>query len=49
MATPLINGINYDWGSVSVILFGTPVVGITKITYKSKQDKVNNYGAGASR
>lgn len=46
MATPLINGINYDWGSVSVILFGTPVVGITKISYKSAQVKENNYGQG---
>ncbi|RYD57017.1 MAG: hypothetical protein EOP56_09425 [Sphingobacteriales bacterium] len=46
MATPLINGINYDWGSVNLILFGVPVVGITKISYKSAQAKENNYGQG---
>lgn len=44
--TPLINGINYSWANVSLILFGVPVVGITKIDYKEKQDKKNNFGAG---
>jgi hypothetical protein len=44
--TPLINGINYSWANVKVILFGVPVVGITKIEYKIKQKKENNYGAG---
>jgi hypothetical protein len=44
--TPLINGINYSWANVSLVLFGVPVVGITKIDYKAKQDKKNNYGAG---
>ena len=46
MATPLINGINYSWANVKVILFGVPVVGITKIEYKIKQKKENQYGAG---
>lgn len=46
MATPLINGINYSWANVKVILFGVPVVGITKIEYKTKQKKENQYGAG---
>jgi len=44
--TPLINGINYSWANVSLVLFGVPVIGITKIDYKAKQDKKNNYGAG---
>jgi hypothetical protein len=44
MATPLINGINYDWGTIKVILFGTPIVGIVKIDYERKQTKENNYG-----
>jgi hypothetical protein len=44
--TPLINGINYSWANVKVILFGVPVVGITKIEYKIKQKKENQYGAG---
>jgi hypothetical protein len=46
MVTPLINGTNYDWGQVTVILFGIPVIGITKIDYKRKQKKDNNYGIG---
>lgn len=45
--TPIINGINYSWANISLILFGVPVVGITKIDYKAKQKKENNYGAGA--
>lgn len=44
--TPLINGINYSWANVSLVLFGVPVVGITKIDYKRKQKKENNYGFG---
>lgn len=44
--TPLINGINYSWANITLTLFGVPVVGITKIEYKRKQKKENNYGAG---
>lgn len=47
MATPLINGTNYSWAGIKVVLFGVPVVGITKISYKSKQAKENNYGMGS--
>jgi|ERR1041385_2647075 hypothetical protein len=46
MPTPIVNGINYSWSNVSLILFGTPVVGILAIDYKRKQKKENNYGAG---
>ena len=46
MPTPIINGINYSWANISLVLFGVPVVGITKIDYKRKQKKENNYGAG---
>ncbi len=42
----LINGINYSWSNIVVVLFGIPVVGITKVSYKQKQTKVNNYGIG---
>ena len=42
----LVNGVNYSWGNISVVLFGTPVVGILSIDYKRKQKKENNYGAG---
>lgn len=46
MAGVLINGVNYSWGSVTLILFGVPVIGITKISYKRSQKKENNYGWG---
>ena len=46
MATPLINGVNYHWAQIKFVLFGVPVVGITKISYKTKQKKENQYGAG---
>lgn len=47
MATPLPNGINYSWQNISAIIAGVPVFGITKIEYKSMQEKTNNYGAGS--
>jgi len=46
MATALINGVSYGWGNIQLVLFGVPVVGITKIDYKAKQTKENLYGAG---
>jgi hypothetical protein len=47
MAAPLINGVNYSWANIQMIHFGIPIIGITKISYKAKQAKDNNYGAGA--
>lgn len=44
---PLVNGINYAWVNITLILAGVMVRGFTKITYKVKQDKKNNYGAGS--
>lgn len=44
--TAIINGINYSWANISVIIFGVPLVGITAIEYKRKLKKENNYGAG---
>ncbi len=46
MANPLINGVNYSWSNVSLVLFGVPVIGIAKIEYTRKQKKDNNYGLG---
>jgi hypothetical protein len=43
---PLINGINYSYGAIKIVLFGVPIVGVTKISYSAKQKKENNYGAG---
>ena len=42
----LINGKNYDWNNITLILFGVPVVGITDISWKEDNINVNNYGAG---
>lgn len=44
--TPLINGVNWSWANITLVLFGIPVVGITKIDYKIKQKKENNFGQG---
>lgn len=43
----LINGINYSYSNIKMILFGVQVNGITKISYKKKQTKENNYGMGS--
>jgi hypothetical protein len=45
--TAIINGINYSWANITLILFGNPVFGITKIKYSNKQKKENNFGAGS--
>ncbi len=42
----LPNGVNYSWENSSIIIFNMPLVGITKISIKSKQAKDNNYGLG---
>jgi len=47
LVNPIINGINYSWANIKLVLFGVPVVGITAINYNRKQKKENNYGAGS--
>lgn len=42
----LVNGVNYAWANITLVLFGVPVTGITKINYKRTQVKENNYGWG---
>lgn len=46
MAAVLVNGINYSWANLTNIAFGVPVIGITAINWKKKQNKENNYGWG---
>jgi hypothetical protein len=46
MPTPLINGINYAGSNVSVNPFGTPLQGITAISWSEEQQKDDNYGLG---
>ena len=45
---PLINGKSYDWASITANIGGLPIAGITEISYKTSQEKVNNYGAGVN-
>jgi hypothetical protein len=45
--TTLINGVNYSWSNIILVLFGVPVVGITEISYKRTQKKENNHGMGS--
>lgn len=46
MAQVMAMGVQYGWGNITAILFGSPLVGITKIEYKSTQKKDNLYGFG---
>jgi hypothetical protein len=43
---PMLNGRAYDWASVRMQLLGITVLGVTAISYGTKQNKVNNFGAG---
>lgn len=43
---PLINGQSYDWANITVSFLGSPLTQITRITYDSKQNKVDHYGWG---
>lgn len=44
--TPLINGVRHSWASISIVLFGKPVLGITEVKYSQEQEKEDIYGAG---
>lgn len=46
MGAALINGESFAWSTIQFAPFGVPLVGITKISYKAKQAKTNNMGAG---
>lgn len=43
---PLINGKEYSWGDISVLINGIFVSGITGIEYSDEQEVTDNYGAG---
>lgn len=44
---PLINGVEYSWNNIESNLGGSPMFGITAISYKDEQEVENHYGAGA--
>lgn len=43
---PLINGVAHDWASISLMIAGAPVTGVTKIDYSDEVAMENNYGIG---
>ncbi|WP_066836471.1 hypothetical protein [Rufibacter ruber] len=46
MAQPLINGVEYSWGNITISAMGQVINGISGISYDDKQMKENVYGAG---
>lgn len=46
MAGILVNGIAMVWSDIQVPFLGTPLTGVTAISFTEKQDKTNNYGIG---
>jgi hypothetical protein len=46
MASILINGTSYSWAQITINIQGTPLYGVTAISYKTSQEKTNNYGQG---
>ena len=43
---PVINGKEYAWGDIDVIMGGRPVLGLSGIKYKAAQEKEPLYGRG---
>lgn len=43
-----VNGVLYDWESVTVVGPQGTFIGISEITWKSKQEKENRYGKGGA-
>jgi len=46
MATPLIHGEAVRWGQILLTVLGQPITGVTEISFSTKQEKTNNFGAG---
>ena len=42
--TPRINGVEYGWSSVQMVVAGVPVYGVTSINYGENQEMDNLYG-----
>lgn len=43
---PLINGVEYGWASVNMMIAGMQTVGVTAFDFQEKQTKENIYGIG---
>lgn len=44
--SPIVNGLAYSWSTVTLVVAGVIVKGVTDITYEKTQDKEDTYGAG---
>ncbi|WP_448529172.1 hypothetical protein [Raineya sp.] len=42
----MINGTEYAWEDIEVVLLGRPLIGVTEISYKTKKEQVKIYGRG---
>ena len=43
-----INGKEYDWGTIKIIMWGRPVVGATSVDYKLTKAKEALYAQGVT-
>jgi hypothetical protein len=46
LSTPFINGYEYSWGNIQILISGTPVIGATAVEYSENADVQKLYGAG---
>ena len=44
--TPLVNGQAYAYADIVVTVLGSPIAGISSISYSDAQEVTENYGAG---
>jgi hypothetical protein len=44
--TPLVNGQAYAYADIVVTILGSPIAGITSVTYSDSQEITENFGAG---
>ena len=44
--TPLVNGQAYSYADITVTILGTPIAGITSISYSDTQEITENMGSG---
>lgn len=42
----MVNGKNYDWGNITLMMFNGLLTMVTKINFSEGRDSVNNYGIG---
>lgn len=43
----MVNGFEYSWEDIQVVMLGKELIGITSVEYSSKKEHTNIYGKGA--